>query len=91
MKYSQIKIGLLTFALGLASVGFFNMLSEKWNASYVALPKVNSHTPIVIKVCLRHKPSKPSTDINESGGGGCGGARDIMCDSIPVAFSESRR
>ena len=88
MKYSQIRIALLTFTLGIASVGFFNSLYEKFNASYVELPRVNSDTPIVIKICMRHKPS---TDIKDRGGSGCGGAGDTMCDSIPVALSERQK
>jgi hypothetical protein len=83
MNYSQIRIALLTFTLGIASVGFFNSLYGKFNAPYVEVPKVYSDTPIVIKVCIRHKPL---TDKKDSSGGGCGGADDTMCDSIPVAL-----
>jgi hypothetical protein len=86
MKYSQIRIVLLTFTFAIASVGFLNKLTEKWIASDIELPNVNSDTPIIIKVCTIHTPP---TNLNI--GGGSGGANDTMCDSIPVAFSEKRQ
>lgn len=83
MKYSQIRIALLTFTLSLASVSFYNSLYEQWNGPLIELPKVEAESPIVVKICLEYE--KPAFyNVHDSGGsGGCGGADNNDCNAIP--------
>src|SRR5690242_18507206 len=46
--YSRFRIMLLTLALGMASVTFFNGLYERWSEISVDLPQVQSETPIYV-------------------------------------------
>jgi len=46
--YLRFRIMLMTFALGLASIGFFNLLTKYLNEISVNLPKVESDSPIFV-------------------------------------------
>ena len=77
MKYFQIRTALLTFALGLVSIPFANFLQAKWIESSVELPKVNSDTPILVRVCPefeKFRKKDPTINCNQDGGGGGGGS-----------------
>jgi hypothetical protein len=50
MKYTQIRIGLLTFVLGIVSIPFFNALYYKSNEPLVNVPEVASGTAIVVSI-----------------------------------------
>ncbi len=54
MKYSRFRTLLFTFALGLAIANIYASLSEYLTEIPVNLPKVESNTPIIIRVC--HEP-----------------------------------
>jgi hypothetical protein len=75
MKYSQIRIGLLTFMLGFVSVPFLDFLQTKWIESSIDLPKVESGTPIYIS-------PKYDREIIKGGGSACG--REDMTESLVV-------
>jgi hypothetical protein len=47
-SYNHFRIFLMMFALGLASVPFFNGLLEKWTEIPVNLPQVESEQPLII-------------------------------------------
>lgn len=82
MKYFQIRTALLTFALGLASIPFADFLQAKWIESSVELPKVNSGTPIFVRVCPEFgRPWTKDATINCERGGGAGGG-----GKTPVVF-----
>ncbi|HEY0426560.1 MAG TPA: hypothetical protein VGC76_02020 [Pyrinomonadaceae bacterium] len=66
----RLRIFLMMFALGLASVSFFNSIYDKWTEIPVELPQVKSETPIII--FPRY--------FNEIPGGG-GGASGCDCGS----------
>lgn len=46
--YLRFRVVLITLALGLASVSFFNWFSDYWNEVSVELPKVASGSPIYV-------------------------------------------
>ena len=46
--YVRFRIMLMALALGLASVGFVNWLSEYWSEVPVELPKVESNSSIIV-------------------------------------------
>ena len=51
MKYSRLRTLLFTFALGLATVNFYASVSEYFKEIPVNLPKVETETPIIIRLC----------------------------------------
>lgn len=89
MKYSRLRTLLFTFMLGLATTNIYAGLSKYLKEIPVDLPKVESATPIIIRVC--HEPfvlgkkdknyyengyvyfSKEKTMNCDQGGGGMGG------------------
>ena len=74
MKYSQFRAALLTFAMGLASVTFFNFAHGKYTEIPVELPEAEFGTVLPVYVEM---PGKP---FNMQGGGGGSGGRD--CDDF---------
>lgn len=68
MKYSRLRTLLFTFALGLATVNFYASVSEYFKEISVNLPKVETETPIIIRVC--HEPfakGKKDKNYHENG------------------------
>ena len=51
MKYSRFRTLLFTFTLGLATANIYASLSEYLKEIPVNLPKVESKTPIIIRLC----------------------------------------
>lgn len=51
IRYSQFRILLLTFTLGLAIVSIYTRLSGYLEEIPVNLPKVESDSPIIIRLC----------------------------------------
>lgn len=51
MKYSRFRTLLFTFTLGLATANIYAGLSEYLKVIPVNLPKVESESPIIIRVC----------------------------------------
>lgn len=51
IRYSRFRTLLLTFALGVAIVSIYARLSEHLEEIPVNLPKVESDTPIIIRLC----------------------------------------
>jgi hypothetical protein len=47
MKYSQFRIALLTFTIGLLSVPFLAPFYDKWSEPWVDLPKTESESPLI--------------------------------------------
>ncbi len=68
--YSKFRIGLITFALGLASVFMMNGSLKLSNDIPVVLPKTQTESPIIVF------PRRKSETLNGSfwGGGTAGGA-----------------
>jgi hypothetical protein len=81
MKYSQIRIGLLTFMLGVVSIPFFDFLQTKWIESLIDLPKVEFGTPIYIS-------PKYDREIIKGGGSACGREEEIL--ESPVVTKRKR-
>jgi hypothetical protein len=48
--YRQLRIILLTLALGLASVPFYQALREKWTEIRVDVPQIESNAPLIVDV-----------------------------------------
>lgn len=67
MKYSQFRIALLTFTLGILSVPFLTPVYDKWCEPWVDVPQVESESPITVIVSTKSHPIK-----NWGGGGGSG-------------------
>lgn len=51
IRYSRFRTLLLTFALGVAIVSIYARVSEYLEEIPVNLPKVESDTPIIIRIC----------------------------------------
>lgn len=51
MRYSRFRTLLFTFTLGLAIVSIYARISEYLQQIPVNVPKVESGTPIIIRVC----------------------------------------
>jgi len=51
MKYSRFRTLLFTFAVGLAISNIYARLSEYLQVIPVNVPKVESNTPIIIRLC----------------------------------------
>jgi hypothetical protein len=51
MKYSRLRTLLFTFALGLVTANIYASLTEYFKEIPVNLPKVETETPIIIRVC----------------------------------------
>lgn len=51
MKYSRFRTVLFTFALGLTISNIYAILSEYLKEIPVNVPKVESETPIIIRLC----------------------------------------
>ncbi len=51
IRYSRFRTLLLTFALGVAIVSFYARVSEYLEEIPVNVPKVESDTPIIIRIC----------------------------------------
>lgn len=60
IKYSRLRTFLFTFTLGLTIVSFYTRLSEYLKEIPVNMPKVESETPIIIRIC-------PEISINGKG------------------------
>ena len=67
MKYSQFRIALLTFVLGIVSVPFFNTQYHIWTEIPVDLPQVVSDAPIIVILPTERRP------FRMGGGGGSSG------------------
>ena len=64
IKFSRFRILLLTFALGLTVFNIYTTLSERSEEIPVSMPKVESDTPIIIRIC----PDKTPTNGQKSKG-----------------------
>lgn len=62
--YYRFRIVLFTLALGLASISFFNNLSEKWNEVSVKLPQTESESPIYVQLKKPEKIPENSVRFN---------------------------
>ena len=51
IRYSRFRTLLLTFALGVAIVSIYARVSEYLEEIPVNVPKVESETPIIIRIC----------------------------------------
>ncbi len=58
MKYSLFRTFLLTFIFGIAVVSFYARLTGYLNEIPINLPKVQSDTPIIIRLCPDEKSNK---------------------------------
>ncbi len=56
IKFSRFRILLLTFTLGLTAVNGYTTLSEQSEEISVDVPKVESDTPIIIRICPDETP-----------------------------------
>lgn len=72
MKYSQFRALLFTFALGLASVSFFNYSYNYFTEIPVDLPQTEFNTVLPVYVEM---PGKPFNISYGAGGGGASGGR----------------
>ncbi len=50
MRYSKVRIAILTFILGIVSVPFINGQYEKWTEITVDLPQIISDTPLIVDI-----------------------------------------
>ena len=57
IKFSRFRILLLTFTLGLAVVNIYMTQSGQSEEIPVDVPKVESNTPIIIRVCPDETPT----------------------------------
>ena len=80
--YSQLRIALLTFTLGLAGVPFASGLYKKWSEPDVEVPQVESDAPIVVILPTEEHP------FDMVGGGARG---KIVLTEIPAQTSKSKR
>lgn len=88
MKYSQFRIALLTFSIGLVSVPFLTPYYDKWCEPSVDVPQVESESPVTVIVSTESHPFK-----NWGGGGGSGcmcGHGDCRCDAEFVVTKARR-
>jgi hypothetical protein len=77
MKYSQIRIALLTFTLGFASVSFFDFAKTKWVESSIDLPKASSEILVIMP-----RTHKQMIDSGLTTGGHGGGGNGALNESV---------
>lgn len=90
MKYSQFRIALLTFILGVISVSFVSALYDKWGEPYIELPQVKSDTPIIVVYETAHHHYN-QTDTGAGGGGSGGQTCEEFIKSLGKLTKQSRR
>ncbi|MGI8545680.1 MAG: hypothetical protein ACR2MD_19665 [Aridibacter sp.] len=69
MKYSQIRIALLTFTLGFASIPFFDFAQTKWIESSIDLPKAKSEILVIMPRTIKQMTDSGLTTGGHGGGG----------------------
>jgi hypothetical protein len=87
MKYSQCRIALLTFIIGLLSVSFLTPLYDKWSEPWVDVPQVETESPLIVILSTDEHPF----NMNGGGGGSGGETCEDFIKSLGKLTKQSRQ
>lgn len=91
-QYLRVRIALLTLALGLASVNFFNWANDYFGKPPIELPRIENVSPIEVFIINRRIGNNNVFNIKDRNafsatGHGCGGKNKYGGESSVTAYN----